>query len=168
MFSKRYWAGLAVAVIAVFGAGVAGVAFAADFPDVPSSNQYYGDVMWATGRGVAAAYPDGTFRPNDPLTRNRAARWFHNYNSSFTITNTITDPAASDIFGASRSCPSGYRALAGGGSIGINGGNVFMVQNTRIRQSGELDRWYVSWETENNAVVDPYNMVVWVLCAPYS
>lgn len=39
------------------------------FPDVPSNSWAYGYVETATLHGIIGGFDDGTFRPNDPLTR---------------------------------------------------------------------------------------------------
>ena len=39
------------------------------FPDVPSTHWASDAVQAAAGQGVVHGYPDGTFRPNDPVTR---------------------------------------------------------------------------------------------------
>lgn len=36
-------------------------------------------ILWAVGRGVVRGYSDGTFRPNEPLTRGQGAAMFHAY-----------------------------------------------------------------------------------------
>ena len=42
------------------------------FVDCNSSDWFYQDVMIAKGLGIAAGYPDGSFRPNDSITRQDA------------------------------------------------------------------------------------------------
>jgi hypothetical protein len=41
----------------------------AAFPDVPDSHWAYAEVNAAAAAGMVQGYPDGTFRPNDPVTR---------------------------------------------------------------------------------------------------
>jgi hypothetical protein len=43
------------------------------FSDVPSTSPYYQGVEQAAGYGIIAGFPDGTFRPADPITRAQAA-----------------------------------------------------------------------------------------------
>ncbi|MDA8064141.1 MAG: S-layer homology domain-containing protein [Thermaerobacter sp.] len=43
------------------------------FSDVPSTGRYYVGVSQAAGYGIIAGFPDGTFRPADPITRAQAA-----------------------------------------------------------------------------------------------
>ena len=39
------------------------------FPDVAKKDWFYDAVMWAATRGIITGYEDGTFKPNQPLTR---------------------------------------------------------------------------------------------------
>lgn len=39
------------------------------FTDVPSDHPYYDQINYAVERGWLAGYPDGTFRPNNPIQR---------------------------------------------------------------------------------------------------
>jgi S-layer homology domain len=46
----------------------------ASFPDVPPDNTFYEAVRCLVCRGVISGYPDGTFRPNSPVTRGQIAK----------------------------------------------------------------------------------------------
>lgn len=43
------------------------------FPDVPNDAWYAKAIEFVTERGLMTGYEDGTFRPNDRLTRAEAA-----------------------------------------------------------------------------------------------
>ena len=47
--------------------------FEKKFPDVPADAWYAKAVDFAFRAGLMEGYEDGTFRPNDPLTRAEAA-----------------------------------------------------------------------------------------------
>lgn len=49
----------------------------APFSDVSSASPFAAAIQWAAGAGVAQGWPDGTFRPTAPVTRQSAAAWFH-------------------------------------------------------------------------------------------
>ena len=50
-----------------------------DFDDVDPA-AYYGEaIRWATSEGVAGGYGDGSFGPNDPITREQLAVMLHRY-----------------------------------------------------------------------------------------
>jgi len=42
---------------------------ACDYPDVPLDSWYRAEVSTLTGMGMLEGYPDGSFRPNDPISR---------------------------------------------------------------------------------------------------
>lgn len=49
-----------------------------NFTDV--NNSWYTDaVAWATGKGIVSGYPNNTFGPNDPITREQLAVVLWNY-----------------------------------------------------------------------------------------
>ncbi len=39
------------------------------YADVPTTHGFCGDIGWATANDVAAGYPNGTYRPGEPVTR---------------------------------------------------------------------------------------------------
>lgn len=44
-----------------------------DFKDVPTNSPYYQDIQNAAASGIITGYEDGTFKPNDPITRQHMA-----------------------------------------------------------------------------------------------
>ncbi|MEJ9211226.1 S-layer homology domain-containing protein [Bacillus smithii] len=58
-----------------FAALLAGAipAFAADFRDVPKNSYAYSDIVKLVERGVVSGYSDGTFHPNETVTRGQFA-----------------------------------------------------------------------------------------------
>ena len=52
---------------------------AKNFPDVKSGAFYYAAVRWASSAGVVNGNADGTFRPNDEVTREQLAVMLSNY-----------------------------------------------------------------------------------------
>lgn len=50
------------------------------FPDVPEGRWYTQAVVWAAGNGIVTGFEeDGTFRPEDPVTREQTAVIFYRY-----------------------------------------------------------------------------------------
>lgn len=43
------------------------------FSDVPPSSQFYKEIEWAKSVGITTGYPDGTYRPLDPVSRDAMA-----------------------------------------------------------------------------------------------
>jgi hypothetical protein len=65
-------------IVAVTFSALGGVAVAShDFSDVPDSNAFHGDISWLASTGIAAGFPDGTFHPSDPVSRQALAAFLH-------------------------------------------------------------------------------------------
>ena len=62
-----------LAVILYARAGEPAVEAANPFTDVPADSWYTDAVIWAAENGIVSGFGDGTFRPNDALTRAQAA-----------------------------------------------------------------------------------------------
>ncbi len=43
------------------------------FSDVPADHPYYDSIEWAAENGITTGYPDGTYRPDDTVTRGEMA-----------------------------------------------------------------------------------------------
>jgi len=70
------------------------------FKDVPKSNKYYGAIAALSQKKIISGYPDGTFKPNHPLTRSQIAKMLSlafdldiskNTTTPFEDVNTIQD-----------------------------------------------------------------------------
>ncbi len=59
------------------------------FPDVPSNTWFTKAVTWASQRGIMLGYPDGRFRPDEPITREQLVTVLYRYNEA--------KPAGSDV-----------------------------------------------------------------------
>ena len=57
----------------VFPANVKVIYNAKIFKDVPISHSFFQAVMWGSGKGIVAGYSDGTFLPNNKVTRGQVA-----------------------------------------------------------------------------------------------
>ena len=53
---------------------IASTASAATFSDVPESHQYYTAIEWAAQSGIVNGFEDGTFQPEQPLTKAQALK----------------------------------------------------------------------------------------------
>ncbi len=58
----------------VFTFSMAFSALAQTFPDVAESTRYYGAVEYLKEKGVISGYPDGTFKPDQPINRAEALK----------------------------------------------------------------------------------------------
>jgi hypothetical protein len=52
------------------------------FSDVPESHLFHDAITWMALRGHASGYPDGTYRPGDPVTRQTASAMLYHYAGS--------------------------------------------------------------------------------------
>ncbi|MYH00077.1 MAG: S-layer homology domain-containing protein, partial [Acidimicrobiaceae bacterium] len=75
----------AVAVIACVVAAVVvvpgstAIAQSQRFPDVPPAHYAFEAVEWAAESGVTAGYGDGTFKPQQPLSKSHAVVFMERY-----------------------------------------------------------------------------------------
>src|SRR5690606_18482327 len=58
-------------------AAAGGAAASHDFPDVPDSHPFHDQISWLVAGGVTEGYPDGTFRPVAPVTRQAAVAFLY-------------------------------------------------------------------------------------------
>lgn len=63
-------------------AGCPAVSSTTAFTDVSSDNWYADAVAWASSRGIINGYPDGSFRPDNNITREEAAVMLYRYAGS--------------------------------------------------------------------------------------
>ena len=61
------------------------------FDDVDSSAWYTEAIRWAAGQGIVGGYGDGTFGPNDPITREQLAVMLWRYVGSPAATGRELD-----------------------------------------------------------------------------
>jgi len=75
---KRTIVGAAVlALTLIAGAAVASVGYS----DVPRDSTHADSIEWATGLRIVQGFPDGTFRPGNPVTRGQMATMLYNQGS---------------------------------------------------------------------------------------
>ncbi len=67
--------------------GRPGVNYLLDFSDVAGEAWYAEAVRWAASQGIVGGYGDGTFGPNDPITREQLAVMLWRYSGSPAATN---------------------------------------------------------------------------------
>jgi hypothetical protein len=49
----------------------------APFPDIPANHPFCGEITWLVGTGVTAGYNDGTFKPDNVVTRQSMAAFMY-------------------------------------------------------------------------------------------
>ena len=63
------------------------------FYDVPAGEYYYDAVLWAASNGIVYGFPDGSFMPEDNITRQQLAAIIYRY-AAFTGNPFPEDPQA--------------------------------------------------------------------------
>lgn len=77
------------------------VAIQGRFPDVDPSNVHLANIEALTASGIASGYADGSFRPDQPVTRAQMATFLANTLAlTTTRSGTFTDVVAGDVHGA--------------------------------------------------------------------
>ncbi|MDO5534051.1 MAG: lamin tail domain-containing protein [Propionibacteriaceae bacterium] len=62
------------------------------FSDVRPGIEHYDAIVWAYNTGVTTGWPDGTFRPVDPIDRNAMMAFLYRYSGSPSYTAPATSP----------------------------------------------------------------------------
>ena len=65
---------ISIAVMIAVALCMAAPAVAASFSDVPSTHIFYSYITELSDAGIVGGFPDGTFRPDDPVTRQQMAK----------------------------------------------------------------------------------------------
>jgi hypothetical protein len=104
-FRRFLAATVTVSLVAAYSNPMVSYADQGSFNDIDEKNPFYHEIMTLTKEGVIKGYPDGTFKPNQPLTRSQIAKLFvralhleiptnaHEWSSSFTDVKQGTDLA---------------------------------------------------------------------------
>ena len=131
------------------------------FPDVPTSSQFHGDIDWLVDNGIANGYADGTFKPTAPVSRQAMAAFLHRYNGEIElVVGSTVDPGSGTTFSASVNCPVGKHPI---------GGNAFTYESSivLVAASPTLGRTYQArWVSRSGASVNPTPIAVSAICLP--
>lgn len=103
----------------------------ADFTDVSADKWYTEAVAWAAEKGIVTGYPDGSFHPNDSITREQLAVMLYRYVGSPEVsTDELSFVDADEISGYAK------QAIAWAAANGImqgKGGGVLDPKGTATR-----------------------------------
>jgi hypothetical protein len=78
-------AGAAILSTSTFGVASAGGG--GMFSDVPVDHPFFWDIQWLAATGISTGYDDGTFRPDEPVSRQAMAAFLHRMHD---LDDTIT------------------------------------------------------------------------------
>ena len=145
-------------VTALFLAFPLGVLASHQFSDVPTSNLFHADITWGADNGIVAGFLDGTFKPNDPVTRAQSVAFLHRYNNAIVTVHHAGTMVSATEASNTVSCPAGTRPIAGGGTT-----DAFNLFITDINISSTSVS--VRWETDNNATQSA-STDAWATCVP--
>ena len=99
---------LIVVIVAIAGiAGSAAYAATTSFSDVPTDYWAYASITKMAGQGVILGYPDGTFRPENNLTRAQAATMFDREQQY------VAAQATAPLAEIARGCPACHPTIVG-------------------------------------------------------
>jgi hypothetical protein len=84
-------------ILAATGLALSSTAFAShDFSDVPDSNPFHDDISWMADAGITTGFPDGTFRPGQPVTRQSMAAFMRRLAGQDPDVDPVVDAATLD------------------------------------------------------------------------
>lgn len=111
--------------------GRPGVNYLLTFSDVAGEAWYTEAVRWAASQGVVGGYGNGTFGPDDPITREQLAVMLYRYSGSPAPSGTATDFGDADK--ASDCALDALRWAVGQGIIQGKGGGILDPQGQTTR-----------------------------------
>ncbi|MHB0981529.1 MAG: S-layer homology domain-containing protein [Thermoleophilia bacterium] len=102
MRRRRTLAALVLTAVLVLSLGTAAALGAAGFTDVPSTHQFYVHINRLADLEIVGGFPDGTYKPDDPVTRQQFAKIIVLATGKHTdATDNQSDPTFSDVTPAS-------------------------------------------------------------------
>jgi hypothetical protein len=120
---------LALALLTGLLLGTGGASFANhQFPDVPTSHPFHDDIVWLVSNDITEGYDDGTYRPNQPVTRGSMAAFLRRTANTLAITDTnrpfhlIVQCASATRFAVVNANGTLARGSAGTTSVLLGGG----------------------------------------------
>ena len=129
-----------------------------NFSDVPDSVFYHDFAQFLVDNGITAGCAPSLFCGEQATTRGQTAVFLKKLSDTFEIVRNPGALTNSNVTTNAVGCPTGKRALAGGGTTDLS--NLFMTDIVILDTSVS-----VRWETDNNVLLTG-TTEAWVLCAP--
>ena len=123
------------------------------FTDVAAGTWYASAVNWAAANGVVSGYGDGTFGPNDNVTREQVAMILYSFAKSkgYDVSEKASLSSFADMSSVSTYAQEAMSWAAGAGLISGMGNNTIVPQGSCLptlskmrRQLYGTDRWAYS------------------------
>lgn len=153
---------LVVAVFAASGAALATSARAGDltFRDVGPGHPFTDEITFAAQSGIATGFPDGTYRPGQPVSRQAMAAFLERAQSHRVLTRGVSAASAIAITGTARCDRANHVAISGGATYS-GAGTAFMTSSG----PGTGNGWTVTMRREGG-VQGSMSMTVYAVCVP--
>jgi hypothetical protein len=100
-------AGLGVAALASATAAYA----VPSFDDVPDDHMFHDEIDWMAETGITTGYPDGTFRPGDPVTRGQMSAFMQRLYNLQDTTYWAQNPGSRSTESSDWSQPAGTAVM---------------------------------------------------------
>ena len=128
-----------LALLAGLVLGTGGTAVANhQFDDVPTTHPFHDDIVWLVSNDITEGYDDGTYRPNQPVTRGAMAAFLRRTANAFAITDTnrpfhlIVQCASATRYAVVNANGTLARGSTGTTSTLLGGGTYQVTFNTAI------------------------------------
>jgi len=153
---------VAVAVAAAVSATLVTSAVAGDivFTDVPADHPFAEEIDFVANAGIAEGFPDGTYRPGQPVSRQAMAAFLERSQSYVVVAEQATAGNVSTLATNVRCKRSGHVAISGG-AIYQGPGRAFLSSSG----PGPGGGWAVGMTTDDG-VVRSMTMTAFAVCVP--
>jgi hypothetical protein len=153
-----------VAVAAAIGATLATSARAGDggFHDVPAGHPFFDEIAFTADSGIAEGFADGTYRPDQPVSRQAMAAFLQRSQSYRVIAEGAS---ASNVASLSTTvaCDRTDHVAISGGAVYQGPGRAFIAASG----PGFANGWSVTMATDDG-VLRSMSMTAFAVCVPGS
>jgi hypothetical protein len=155
---------VAVVVAAAVSATLVTNAFAGDFAftDVPSDHPFVEEIDFVADARIAEGFPDGTYRPGQPVSRQAMAAFLARAQSYVVVAELATASNTSTL-SANVRCGRSRHVAISGGAVYQGAGRAFLSSSG----PGSGGGWAVGMTTDDG-VVRTMTMTAFAVCVPES
>ncbi|OWY61789.1 hypothetical protein B7486_61915 [cyanobacterium TDX16] len=155
---------IVVAVVAAVSASLATGALAGDatFRDVPPGHPFSDEIAFTADSGIAEGFPDGTFRPGEPVSRQAMAAFLQRA-QSYRVVGQHASAANVSSLSANVACDRTDHVAISGGAVYQGPGRAFIAASG----PGFGNGWSVTMATDDS-VLRSMSMTAFAVCVPGS